>query len=352
MCQNGSIWLCTSDGIIFTKGKKLFDWETLKHHPIRQTEHTMGNHGNGTLLIQENKITNLQEIKKNEIIDQVLDKNSISIESPTKTMMIWQSRIIDEGYTKSLHDEMKQKLSKQMHVNIAFGGSLGSYNDFEKFLRESNIAETKEKILAKRGKHPLFANEKEVREFYHDKTKGTKSPVMPTHYDKLGTVGEVTFEELRKKNLMAPTISRDELILLVKKERGRLLTPVMAEKYCNEINEKFVEWYSKTYLHQGKGEGVLHRIAKKEVTRYSKKNHLSYEQTNEIGEKMEIYANKIEPEVGKAVAKLAIKNDSSMEEGLMGFLEVGCKMYQVPIEQAVSFLSNRLKRNGSKKNQK
>lgn len=312
----------------------------------------MGNLGNGTTLIHETEVLNFQELKRSEIIDHVLDKNSISVESPTKIMIYWQSRIIDEGYTKPLHEEMKLKLTKQMHVNIAFGGSLGSFNDFEKFLKESNVAETKEKILAKKGKHPLFADEQSVREFYHAKEKGTKSPVLPTHYEKLGTVAEETFEELRKKKIIAPIISRDELILLVKKERGRLLTPVNAEKYCKEINEKFIEWYTKTYMNQGKGEGILHRTAKKEITRYSKAHNFSYEQTNEIGEKMEIIANKIEPQIGKTVAKLAIKNDSSMEDNLLGFLEIGCKMYQVPVEQGISFLINRLKRNGSKNNKK
>jgi len=312
----------------------------------------MNSTGCKTTLINGSKISKLEDIKKNEFIDQVLDKHSVSIEVPTKEMMVWQSRIIDEGYTKSLHDEMKFRLTKQIHVNIAFGGSLGSYNDFEKFLKESDVASRKEQILAKKGKHPLFVNEKDVREFYHDKEKGTKSPVISTHYEKIGTVAEVTFEELRKKNLITPNISRDELILLVKKERGRLLTPIMAEKYCKEINEKFIEWYSKTYLNQGKGEGIIHRIAKKEITRHARQNNLSFGQTNEIGEKAETYANKLEPVIGKAVAKLAMKNDSSMEEGVFGFLEVGCKMFGIPVEQGVSFVTNRFKRNGSKKTKK
>lgn len=312
----------------------------------------MNSTGCKTTLIDGSKISNLQDIKKNEIIDQVLDRHSLSMEVPTKEMMVWQSRIIDEGYTKKIHDEMKFKLTKKIHVIIAFGGSLGAYNDFERFLKSSEVASRKEQILAKKGKHPLFVSEQEVREFYHDKEKGTKSPVISTHYDKVGTVAEVTFEELRKKNIITPNISRTELILLVKKERGRLLTPILAEKICIEINEKYIEWYSKTYLHQGKGEGIIHRIAKKEITRHAKQNHLSFGETNEIGVKAETYANKLEPIVGKAVAKLAMKNDSSMEEGIFGFLEVACKMYQIPVEQGVSFLTNRFKRNGIKKDTK
>ena len=312
----------------------------------------MNTKGSRTTLIQGTEVTNLQEIKKLQFVDQILDKHSVSIETPTKTMVVWQSRIIDEGYTKSLHEEMKKELPKQIHVNIAFGGSLGSYNDFEQFLKDDDLTRRKEKILAKKGKHPLFASEEDVRQFYHDKDKGTKSPVMHNNYEKMGTVAEVTFEELKKKNLIAPTITRDELILLVKKERGRLLTPVMAEKYCKEINEKYIEWYTKTYLNQGRGEGVLHRIAKKEVTHYSKKHNLSFEQTNEIGEKMETIANKVEPMIGKTVADIAIKSNTSIEDGVFGYLELGCKLYQIPVEQGINFLINRLKGNASKKNKK
>lgn len=287
---------------------------------------------------QERKIFDVGEEKNHKIIKQTLEKHGISkTKFAPKSLWIWHQLISENGYTKTIHEEMKSKLDKNLHVQIAFGSSIGAYNDFEEMLQD----EIKQMLLIKKGKHPLFVSEDEVRQFFHHKENGTSSPVISTNYDKVGTKTKKIFEALRKRNLMPSTILTLELVEKVAEEEGFFLTPKLADKIAKEAN-KLILIEESLLLNQGVGEGKVLRKAKEGISHYGKQNGLSIEETNRLGKEAEKLSAVIEESVGKAIASKIIKdkNENKLQKvkDLFGSI---CNLYGVSVTEAGFFVMNR-----------
>lgn len=321
---------------------------------------------NGTTLTLQQEISlfpKKQEIRK-KIQKKILVKHGIPklTEVPTKVQWKWQQILLDQPFTSKMYSDMKKdNLTTKMIINIAFGGSLGTYNEFMRLLKESN-SKAIQKSLIKKGKHPIFIEEEEVDSFYQksivkEAHAEDYAPILSTHKNRGGTKETLhvrsqfalIYSDFKSENKIPSIFSINGLQAELEPEYGLIRRPTL-KKLVKEMNQEMFEFESMLH-NQGFGEGNLDRKAMEPITKFCMENASGdYELSNKLGNDARKILNTIGPELAKSIGKKVVqseelKNDSDgIKEAVAGLvmttLKTGSKLYQRPMEEMIPYMIN------------
>lgn len=313
-------------------------------------------------LAEQMKLFPIKEEKRAEIREKILAKHGIAPLNyiPTKRQIYWHKRILDEGINRNNLAEMESEIKEEkMIANIAFGGNLGDYRSFKTRILQENM--DRELRLIKTGKHEIFVDEDELREFFgtidvnnidgceaHGADHG---PMLANHLQRGGSktnfkprsLVQVIYSDLGAKNTtFGYTIG--QLQAELEPTHGIIPKPILI-KIAKEINNSLADWESDM---MNQNTGLLEKKAMEQITKYCKENATDdFEKSNDMGEKARKIVGTIGPELGKAIGKRIVdseknKSDSdSAKEAIANItataLKVGSKVYQEPLEESIYY---------------
>lgn len=211
--------------------------------------------------------------RQDSIIKNILFSKSIqSKKTDSKILHSFLIKIANRELTKSDWDFAQQNFDEKTIINHICNGSLGIYNE----LKESMSDKRLESEMISRGEHPLFVNSEDAKLFHAN----TYHPTLVINSDSLGTPTYMVLHKVRNSSTFKGMTLEELRAYLLSEFHVNPPIHVLKEE-LKHINEALsLDFASETEKFENRND--LEALAMKELKAYSTKNHLSFQQSNEL----------------------------------------------------------------------
>lgn len=294
----------------------------------------------------------VKEHNPESLINSVLKKHCFGHNNPSMTReMIEDARkYANREMRESDYFELKQKYDEKMFLNIFFEGSRSLMELTEQSFKDERM----ERLMVKQGIHPLLVSEEEAKMF-HSKEYGTHSPVISTHYIRMGTThGQSRTDvgllaDLFKVGYLQD-ITPEGLIAYAYEQHKRIIRVDTAKKMCDEINKQHREQLS-SLIDGRSGDDEMTRKVLEIISKHGMKNQWSFEKVNNMGIQGRKIAKLMQSEFGKEIGNMIVKQTEENKEELAAtHMEHVCKTLGIAFDDflAVAWYKLRGKSKGKK----
>jgi len=268
----------------------------------------------------------------------------------TKEMLEDAMKYANREWVESDYFEMKNKYDKKTFLNLFYEGSSSLMELTEQAFKDVRL----ENAMLKQGIHPLLVSVEEAK-LFHSKEHGTHSPIISTHYIKIGTThGESRTQtgliaDLYKAGYLQE-ITPEGLIAYAYEQHKRIIRVDSAKKMCVEINKQH-KFQISSLIDGRVGEDKMTKKVLEIISKHGMKEQWSFEKTNNLGNQGRKIVRAMNDDFGKEIGNMIVKQTTENKEELAAnHMEHICKTLGIAFDDflAVAWYKVRGKTRGKK----